>query len=99
MIEIEKNTLYEVNIKTHHLIKNWIPELYMIDVDKDNERYSCNCKGFEFEGFLCQHTLKVMQHLGCEHLPKHYILKRWCKDANAGAKKPIDERIMKLGES
>jgi MULE transposase domain/SWIM zinc finger len=99
VIEIEKNTLYEVSIKTHPLIKNWIPESYMIDVDKDNKRYSYSCKGFEFEGFLCQHALKVMQHLGCEHLLKHYILKRWCKDANVGAKKPIDERIMELGES
>jgi MULE transposase domain/FAR1 DNA-binding domain/SWIM zinc finger len=99
VIQIEKDALYEVSIKTHPLIKNWIPESYMVDVDIDNENFSCNCKGFEFEGFLCQHALKVMQHLGCEHLPKKYIMKRWCKNANACAKKSVKERIEELGES
>lgn len=69
----------------------------MIEVDKVNERFSCNCKGFEFEGFLCQHAIKVLHHVGFEHLPKQYILKRWCKDANANAKRPVGERSMDLG--
>jgi hypothetical protein len=39
-----------------------------------------------------------MQQLGFEHLPKQYILNRWCKDANASAKKPVVDRIIELRE-
>jgi hypothetical protein len=53
VIEIEREVLYEVNIKTHPVIKNWIHESYMVKIDKENKRFSCNCKGYEFEDFLC----------------------------------------------
>ncbi|XP_078170914.1 protein FAR1-RELATED SEQUENCE 9-like [Carex rostrata] len=97
VVERERDILYEVIIRTNPSICNWVPENYMVEVDKDNERFSCNCKGFEFEGFLCQHAIKVMHHVGIEHLPSHYIIKRWCKEANA--KRFVVERSMDIGES
>jgi SWIM zinc finger len=81
------------------MIQNWIPESFMVQVDKDKGKFLCNCKGFEFEGFLCQHAIKVMDHMGYEHLPQEYILKRWCKDANIDAKRPVMDRLKELEES
>ncbi|KAJ3688748.1 hypothetical protein LUZ61_017912 [Rhynchospora tenuis] len=97
--EIEKDALYEVNINSHPWYPNWIPETHKIKVEKEDEIISCSCKGYEFEGLLCSHAIKIMQHVGILHLPTRYIMKRWCKEANAGVKRSIVERSMDLGES
>jgi MULE transposase domain/SWIM zinc finger len=99
VVEIERDTLYEVRIKSNPFVTNRVPRSYMVEVDICNERFSCNCKGFQFEGFLCQHAIKVLHYVGFEYLPKHYILKRWCKDANVNAKRSIEEASTNLGES
>jgi hypothetical protein len=48
---------------------------------------------------LCSHAIKVMHHVNMVHLPTTYIMKRWCKDANALAKRSKIERSMELGGS
>jgi SWIM zinc finger len=97
VIELEKDKKYEVSIKTNPFVHNWIPESYVVDVNRANEIFLCNCKGFEFEGFLCQHGIKVLHHVGLEHLPKRYILHRWCKEANSNVKRSVVERSMEHG--
>ncbi|KAJ4745261.1 Protein FAR1-RELATED SEQUENCE 5 [Rhynchospora pubera] len=90
--EIARDQLYEVEIKDNPDFKHWVPVSYLVKVDKEAELYSCNCKGFEFEGLLCPHAMKVMWIHGIQHLPSHYILKRWCRDSNANIKRPVNER-------
>ncbi|KAJ4817786.1 Protein FAR1-RELATED SEQUENCE 5 [Rhynchospora pubera] len=92
--EIEKDSKYEVVIRFHPFMKNWIPETYVIEVDIPSQRFSCNCKGFEYEGLLCSHAIKVMQHVGFLHLPDHYVLKRWTKDANVVSKNRTDDACL-----
>jgi uncharacterized membrane protein len=46
VIEIERDILYEVKIRTNISVPNWIPVAYWVEVDIENERFSCNCKGF-----------------------------------------------------
>ncbi|WCJ28092.1 FAR1-related sequence 2 [Euphorbia peplus] len=41
----------------------------------------CLCRSFEYRGFLCKHTVLVLQMSGVSSIPSHYILKRWTKDA------------------
>ena len=53
--EIEKDVSYQVNITAHPNIQNWVPESYMLQVDKEGYRISCDCKGFEVSGILCAH--------------------------------------------
>lgn len=53
---------------------------------KTNVEVSCNCMGFQFQGLLCSHSLKVMFNLGM-HLHPRYVLLRWTKEANQGVKK------------
>ncbi|KAJ1698109.1 hypothetical protein LUZ63_006621 [Rhynchospora breviuscula] len=97
--EVEKDALYEVAIKEHPTIKNWIPETYMVKINKLEELVSCSCKGYEFEGLLCSHAIKVMHHVKMFHLPNRYIMKRWCKDANACSKRSNIERSMEFGST
>ncbi|KAJ1685197.1 hypothetical protein LUZ63_016587 [Rhynchospora breviuscula] len=97
--EIKRDKLYEVEIKDNPDFKHWVPVSYLVKVDKEAELYSCNCKGFEFEGLLCPHAMKVMWIHGIQHLPSHYILKRWCRDSNANIKRPINERSRDVGSS
>ncbi|KAJ3708485.1 hypothetical protein LUZ61_012190 [Rhynchospora tenuis] len=97
--EVEKDALYEVAINDHPIIQNWIPETYMIKINKSEELVSCTCKRYEFEGLLCSHAIKVMHHVRMFHLPNRYIMKRWCKDANARTKRSNFERSMEFGST
>lgn len=40
----------------------------------------CICSLFNFKGYLCRHTLNVLNYNGVEEIPSRYILPRWCKD-------------------
>lgn len=71
----------------------------MVEVEKESETVSCNCRGFEFEGLICPHAIKVMHHIGMLDLPSKYILKRWTKDANESVKRAIKDRSMDQGGS
>ncbi|KAJ3688529.1 hypothetical protein LUZ61_017693 [Rhynchospora tenuis] len=99
IIEIEKDAIYEVSINFHPSYGNLNRQTYEVHINKMEELVSCSCKGFEFEGLLCSHALKVMHHVDMEHLPTRYILKRWCKDANINVKRSKLERCMDLGTS
>lgn len=84
--EIKRDVLYHVNIIFHPFYHNWVPESYVVEVDKERSRVSYNCKGFEVEGLLCPHAIKIMHHVGMLRLPTHYILKRWTQSANKNVK-------------
>ncbi|XP_023523301.1 protein FAR1-RELATED SEQUENCE 6-like isoform X2 [Cucurbita pepo subsp. pepo] len=40
----------------------------------------CNCGLFNSKGYLCRHTLSVLNQNGIEEIPPQYILPRWRKD-------------------
>ncbi|WZZ28470.1 hypothetical protein YC2023_011871 [Brassica napus] len=44
---------------------------------------SCICRLFEYKGYLCRHTLNVLQCCHLSSVPSQYILKRWTKDARS----------------
>ncbi|KAH0828851.1 hypothetical protein HID58_092514 [Brassica napus] len=44
---------------------------------------SCMCRLFEYKGYLCRHTLNVLQCCHLSSIPSQYILKRWTKDARS----------------
>ncbi|XP_042458601.1 protein FAR1-RELATED SEQUENCE 5-like [Zingiber officinale] len=53
--------------------------------DKEKDYISCSCKKFEFEGIPCRHMLAYFRINQVFHLPDKYILKRWTRNAKAGA--------------
>ncbi|KAB2634009.1 protein FAR1-RELATED SEQUENCE 6-like [Pyrus ussuriensis x Pyrus communis] len=40
----------------------------------------CICSLFNYKGYLCRHTLNVLNYNGMEEVPSRYILPRWSKD-------------------
>ncbi|KAL6222066.1 hypothetical protein ACLB2K_005458 [Fragaria x ananassa] len=54
-----------------------------VTVDKAVDNVACSCKRFEFEGIVCRHILAYMKWKQTEHLPDHYILKRWTRTAKS----------------
>ncbi|XP_048436458.1 protein FAR1-RELATED SEQUENCE 6-like [Pyrus x bretschneideri] len=40
----------------------------------------CICSLFNYKGYLCRHTLNVLNYNGVEEVPSCYILPRWSKD-------------------
>ena len=91
--EIERETLYEVRPAILKSNYTWFKPNRMVRIDLANAKADCSCKGFLYQGVLCSHALLVMRHVGMEpFLPKHYILKRWTRDANASTKKGLNDR-------
>ncbi|CAN0858876.1 hypothetical protein LINGRAHAP2_LOCUS7494 [Linum grandiflorum] len=39
---------------------------------------------FNFVGILCAHALKALERKNIKQVPKHYLLKRWTRDAKDG---------------
>ncbi|CAM8970757.1 unnamed protein product [Rhodiola kirilowii] len=48
--------------------------------DKSGTEVRCICSGFNFKGYLCRHTLCILNFNGVEEIPSQYILSRWRKD-------------------
>lgn len=54
---------------------------FMVVFNETKSEVSCSCLLFEYKGFLCRHSLIVLQICGLSSIPPHYILKRWTNDA------------------
>lgn len=59
-------------------------ECFMVTWDETISKVSCSCHLFEIKGFLCRHSMIVLQMCGFSSIPPRYILKRWTKDAKSG---------------
>ncbi|XP_047249507.1 protein FAR-RED ELONGATED HYPOCOTYL 3 isoform X5 [Capsicum annuum] len=56
---------------------------FIVTLDEMKSEISCLCHLFEFKGYLCRHTLIVLQICRVSSIPSQYILKRWTKDAKS----------------
>ncbi|KAL5581606.1 hypothetical protein UlMin_014048 [Ulmus minor] len=56
-------------------------DFFFVMWNESKTEVSCSCRLFEYKGFLCRHSLIVLQICGLSSIPPHYILKRWTKDA------------------
>lgn len=99
VVEVERDRYYEVKITCHPDFTNWVPESHEVYINRVDDTVSCSCKGYEFVGLLCEHAIKVMQHVGMQNIPPKYIVKRWTKGANESVKRSIRERSMDMGQS
>jgi hypothetical protein len=50
---------------------------YRVEVDVENELYTCGCSGFEMCGLICPHVIWVMIHLNVQQIPERYMLHHW----------------------
>ncbi|KAH6828946.1 FRS Related transcription factor family [Perilla frutescens var. hirtella] len=56
-------------------------ENFVVTWNEAKLEVSCSCLMFEYRGFLCRHSMIVLQICGLSSIPSRYILKRWTKDA------------------
>ncbi|CAH8351312.1 unnamed protein product [Eruca vesicaria subsp. sativa] len=54
---------------------------FVVTWNQAKAEVSCICRLFEYRGYLCRHTLNVLQCCHLSSIPSQYILKRWTKDA------------------
>uniref|UniRef100_A0A8I6XDA5 Protein FAR1-RELATED SEQUENCE n=1 Tax=Hordeum vulgare subsp. vulgare TaxID=112509 RepID=A0A8I6XDA5_HORVV len=77
--EHEKDRSYLVYQAENYPLKERRKRQYLVQMDLNYEEYSCICCGFQKDGLLCSHILKVMLHLNREKIPEKYIIDRWRK--------------------
>ncbi|CAJ2669200.1 unnamed protein product [Trifolium pratense] len=53
---------------------------FIVEYDVSKEETSCLCHLFEYNGYLCRHSLMTLQTVGVFVVPSHYILRRWTKN-------------------
>ncbi|KAF3603082.1 hypothetical protein F2Q69_00037517 [Brassica cretica] len=56
---------------------------FVVTWNQAKAEISCICRLFEYKGYLCRHTLNVLQCCHLSSVPSQYILKRWTKDARS----------------
>ncbi|XP_051115273.1 protein FAR-RED IMPAIRED RESPONSE 1 isoform X2 [Andrographis paniculata] len=56
-------------------------ENFVVTWNETKLEVSCSCLMFEYKGFLCRHSMIVLQICGLTRISSRYILKRWTKDA------------------
>ncbi|XBI88694.1 hypothetical protein VPH35_026624 [Triticum aestivum] len=61
--------------------EKWSRVEYEVTINDDQSIFTCECGQFEHMGMICSHTLRVMEILHLEEIPKYHILKRWTRDA------------------
>ncbi|KAI4373678.1 hypothetical protein MLD38_011779 [Melastoma candidum] len=54
---------------------------HVVEWDKSQEKLNCSCRAFQFRGYLCRHTIIVLQMSGIFSIPSRYILQRWTNAA------------------
>ena len=78
----------------NYAIKEHRQRNYIVQVNLQNEEYSCICCKFDKNGVLCYHILKVMLHLEVEKIPEKYFIDRWRKKSQRlNYSNPMPEQI------
>ncbi|RWW75189.1 hypothetical protein BHE74_00016801 [Ensete ventricosum] len=55
---------------------------HTVSCSPSNEEVSCSCKGFECNGILCRHVLRVLSLKNCFLVPEKYLLHRWRRESS-----------------
>jgi hypothetical protein len=74
----------EGTLHTFELNEEEHKRVYVVQFNSITSTISCSCKMFESMGWLCRHSLRVLNVRNITQIPAQYILKRWTKDAKIG---------------
>jgi hypothetical protein len=58
-------------------------EEFMVECIVSKEEISCLCHLFEYNGYLCRHSLMALQAVGVFVVPSQYIMRRWTKNVRS----------------
>ncbi|XBJ03938.1 protein FAR1-RELATED SEQUENCE 5-like isoform X2 [Triticum dicoccoides] len=79
--EVEKLRKYRTTHNNAEKREKWSRVEYEVTINEEKSIFTCECGQFEHTGMLCCHTLRVMEILHLDEIPKHHIVKRWTRDA------------------
>jgi hypothetical protein len=69
-------------------------EEFVVEWDASKNEISCLCRLFEFNGYICRHSLMALLTVGVFAIPSQYILRRWNKDVRSKHhKRKTDEDV------
>ncbi|XP_018492468.1 protein FAR-RED ELONGATED HYPOCOTYL 3 isoform X2 [Raphanus sativus] len=75
---------------------------FVVTWNQAKAEVSCMCRLFEYKGYLCRHTLNVLQCCHLSSIPSQYILKRWTKDARSqhfpGEPQQLQTRVQRYND-
>jgi hypothetical protein len=58
-------------------------EEFIVECIVSKEEISCLCHLFEYNGYLCRHSLMALQAVGVFVVPSQYIMRRWTKNVRS----------------
>ncbi|CAA0814618.1 Protein FAR1-RELATED SEQUENCE 4 [Striga hermonthica] len=67
---------------------------FMVEMEWDESKSSdiyCSCRSFQYKGYLCRHSIVVLQMSGIFSIPFKYIMQRWTNAATS--KIPMSEKL------
>ncbi|XP_058114045.1 protein FAR1-RELATED SEQUENCE 5-like isoform X2 [Magnolia sinica] len=89
--ELFQSPLYNANLVDKDLVSTYEvthmskkEKVHIVTYNENENKISCSCLLFEFQGIVCRHSFAVFRILGIDKMPEHYILKRWTRHAKAG---------------
>ncbi|XP_015573890.1 protein FAR1-RELATED SEQUENCE 4 isoform X2 [Ricinus communis] len=82
--EDETSTLYSVKDFEDN-------QSYMVEWNESKSEICCSCRSFEYKGYLCRHSIVVLQMSGVFRIPPKYVLQRWTNAALS--KHSISEKL------
>ncbi|XP_023641623.1 protein FAR-RED ELONGATED HYPOCOTYL 3 isoform X2 [Capsella rubella] len=75
---------------------------FVVTWNQTKDEVSCICRLFEYKGYLCRHTLNVLQCCHLSSIPRQYILNRWTKDAKSphfsGEPQQLQTRLLRYND-
>ncbi|XP_062172709.1 protein FAR1-RELATED SEQUENCE 4 isoform X2 [Alnus glutinosa] len=82
----------EDETKTTYTVKDFEDnQNYMVEWNESKSDIYCSCRSFEYKGYLCRHTIVVLQMSGVFSIPSKYVLQRWTNTARS--RHAIGERL------
>ncbi|KAK6125037.1 hypothetical protein DH2020_041215 [Rehmannia glutinosa] len=64
---------------------------FMVEWDELKSDIYCSCRSFQYKGYLCRHSIVVLQMSGVFSIPFKYILQRWTNAATSRI--PLSEKL------
>lgn len=79
--EVEKGKLHLAKHTKTHKREKWSQVKFQVKMFDGGDYYEREYGLFEHIGVVCCHTIKVMEYMGIDEIPKRHILKRCTMDA------------------
>ncbi|KAM0870452.1 hypothetical protein ACQ4PT_039998 [Festuca glaucescens] len=61
---------------------SWSQHEFKVVCNEEEEKYTCECRGWEHTGLLCPHLIIVLINEQIQKIPSQYVLRRYSRNAH-----------------